>query len=654
MKFPTLISLMLLYPILVIGQNSTTTGALVLYQTFETIGYRASYTNDGNVNMTAVVEYRQGAGAWSTVASSSTSPPIYIDRRVNINDGGNSVANPDIRQARGKIFELERNTTYDVRITYIDGDGVIGTNPVLTTVTTWSHDVESNSGTTHSVDSDATLGIALGIASGGDIISLRASTIYSGLTISSSGSSGNPIKIVSADSDNKGVFTGQVTVTGDWLFFDDVQFNALIKLQAAQWNVFKDTLHNDDGIHIDSGDNVGLLIDGATISLGTTFATPNTDTGVYIDPGISSPNPTRIVVRNSTITGGRDAVGGAANKNYSAGYSESDFYGNNFSGQFDDAFELEGNNINVAAWANTVGAGSVGGPGGGIPFACAPVVSGPLYWINNFASNVTSFTAFKLGAPGGGDGADGRMFILNNTIIDANNVLIDSGGGGGGKNVYARNNIFQSDSNSGNDIVEHNSYTSTWDFDYDNSWAISGLSWQWDGSTYTTLNSFQSLTGNEINGFSVDPDISINGVPNSDSSPIVDVAVTLDAFTKDHAGITRGAQWDIGAFEFVFSFELPIDLPEFSPIGGTYTETQNVSITTQTNGTSIYFTLDGTTPDNTDMLFVSPFVLSVDTTVKSIAQKVGHTDSLIATAIYDITIPPPATPPSAPTALLIP
>jgi hypothetical protein len=74
--------------------------------------------------------------------------------------------------------------------------------------------------------------------------------------------------------------------------------------------------------------------------------------------------------------------------------------------------------------------------------------------------------------------------------------------------------------------------------------------------------------------------------------------------------------------------------PELSPSTGTYYSTQNVSISTATEGATIYYTTDGSDPDNTDTEYASPIAVSSTTTIKAIAYKTDMDPSAVATAVY--------------------
>lgn len=74
--------------------------------------------------------------------------------------------------------------------------------------------------------------------------------------------------------------------------------------------------------------------------------------------------------------------------------------------------------------------------------------------------------------------------------------------------------------------------------------------------------------------------------------------------------------------------------PVFSLEGGYYSEEQTLEITTETEGASIYYTLDGTTPTNESTLYTEPIILTETVTVKAIAMKDGMANSAMTSATY--------------------
>ncbi len=75
--------------------------------------------------------------------------------------------------------------------------------------------------------------------------------------------------------------------------------------------------------------------------------------------------------------------------------------------------------------------------------------------------------------------------------------------------------------------------------------------------------------------------------------------------------------------------------PTFDPAGGTYTEAQTVSISCETDGATIYYTTDGTAPDNNSAEYTGAITVSETMTIKAIAY-VGTDASTVASATYTI------------------
>ena len=89
-----------------------------------------------------------------------------------------------------------------------------------------------------------------------------------------------------------------------------------------------------------------------------------------------------------------------------------------------------------------------------------------------------------------------------------------------------------------------------------------------------------------------------------------------------------------------------VGAPTVNPAAGTYTENQTVVLTTTTDGATIYYTTDGTTPSKTNgTKYTAPITVSgaagqsVETTIKAIAVKDGMQDSSVETFEYTINIP---------------
>ena len=76
--------------------------------------------------------------------------------------------------------------------------------------------------------------------------------------------------------------------------------------------------------------------------------------------------------------------------------------------------------------------------------------------------------------------------------------------------------------------------------------------------------------------------------------------------------------------------------PVFSPEGGSSTTPYIVSISSATAGASIYYSTDGSDPDESSLLYTNPLTISTTTTLKARAYKELWLPSSIATAVYQI------------------
>ena len=72
--------------------------------------------------------------------------------------------------------------------------------------------------------------------------------------------------------------------------------------------------------------------------------------------------------------------------------------------------------------------------------------------------------------------------------------------------------------------------------------------------------------------------------------------------------------------------------PLVEPAGGVFDATQEVRISTQTPGAEIHYTLDGSEPTLSSLVYADPLELSATTTVKAKAFLSGYADSATATA----------------------
>lgn len=112
-------------------------------------------------------------------------------------------------------------------------------------------------------------------------------------------------------------------------------------------------------------------------------------------------------------------------------------------------------------------------------------------------------------------------------------------------------------------------------------------------------------------------------------------ATYIDYWT---AAVESSSSGEIELDNFSITASTQVAAPQFSPGGGTYTSTQNVTITTSTSGATIRYTTDGSTPTSTSgTVYSSAVAISSTTTLKAIAYKSGMTDSSVTSEVYTIT-----------------
>jgi uncharacterized repeat protein (TIGR03806 family) len=107
-------------------------------------------------------------------------------------------------------------------------------------------------------------------------------------------------------------------------------------------------------------------------------------------------------------------------------------------------------------------------------------------------------------------------------------------------------------------------------------------------------------------------------------------AVKMTAPTVAGGKVYVGAEYALS----IYGVSIFLPAPTISPNGGVFTYYSTVTLADTTAGTSIYYTLDGTTPTSSSILYTNPFVLTSNALVQAIAVAPGAVNSAVASASF--------------------
>jgi len=112
---------------------------------------------------------------------------------------------------------------------------------------------------------------------------------------------------------------------------------------------------------------------------------------------------------------------------------------------------------------------------------------------------------------------------------------------------------------------------------------------------------------------------------------MVDYQVVAEAKTPENVSVFGRAS---GSF-YVLS-ETQTAPPLFSPAPGSYNDQVTVSLTSMSSGANIFYTTDGTTPDDESAAYTAPLVLNETTVINAIAFAPGFEPSPVASGTFEV------------------
>ena len=122
----------------------------------------------------------------------------------------------------------------------------------------------------------------------------------------------------------------------------------------------------------------------------------------------------------------------------------------------------------------------------------------------------------------------------------------------------------------------------------------------------------------------------------------IDIPGTIGSKTA-YVGFTGGSGGLSASQKILtWTYETESIPPVFTPAAGTYSATQNVTLSSATTDAVIYYTTDGTTPDGGSTKYSAPFAVSATETIEAVAISPTYGSSDIVTAAYVIQNTQPA------------
>jgi hypothetical protein len=125
------------------------------------------------------------------------------------------------------------------------------------------------------------------------------------------------------------------------------------------------------------------------------------------------------------------------------------------------------------------------------------------------------------------------------------------------------------------------------------------------------------------------------------SLPTVDSAVysepiVIESSQKISAFAVKAGFRNSEFVSFDYTINPTVMAPDFSIAGSSYGPPQTITLSSETTGATIYYTINGETPTRSSLQYAEPIIVSSSTTIKAFAVMEGLADSNVSTASYII------------------
>jgi len=127
-----------------------------------------------------------------------------------------------------------------------------------------------------------------------------------------------------------------------------------------------------------------------------------------------------------------------------------------------------------------------------------------------------------------------------------------------------------------------------------------------------------------------------DGTDPTSLSPLYTDSITITESTTIKAIATKNGYIDSYLVTSVYIIPDSVVAPTFDPAYGEVTKGSTVSLTSTTEGASIYYTTNGGAPTQSSTLYTAPIVINSAVSIKAKAYKTGYPSSAVSSSTYII------------------